>query len=366
MTDRFKNIGLLRFIFAIMIVIFHTVCLNSMLCKTFVDDIPMYAAMVKHCKYSWVCVEFFLIMAGFFLATRTNFKTDFFDFVKKKFLRLWPVLAFAIGLYFVLSLFTPLGYNKYSNLFALLLIQNCGLTHVYSNVHQSWFVSALFWSSIFYFYIIKYVPKPHKMYLIGFITMLAFAFGTHANGKPIDNIYLVFNYGIMRAIACLGLGILIGYIYIYIYITKDILPNNKPNILKKVFYTAAEIYLFCYILYYQLFHVSKSKDIYLVFIIAFSFLFWLFLLKKGWFSKLLENNICDKLGQYSYGIFIMHSLALDLLKVYIWTPHREFVIQHPIFNLILPIICSTIMGVIAYHLVEKPAAKYLKNKWFAK
>ena len=150
--ERFKNVEFLRFLFAILIVITHMIS-HVIRATHFTNEVPLFRIINANCRYSWICVEFFLIMAGFFLVTPTGLKTNFIDFIKKKFLRLWPVLAFAIGLYFVLSLFTPLGYNKYSNLFALLLIQNCGLTHVYSNVHQSWFVSALFWCSIFYFYI---------------------------------------------------------------------------------------------------------------------------------------------------------------------------------------------------------------------
>ena len=70
------------------------------------------------------------------------------------------------------------------------------------------------------------------------------------------------------------------------------------------------------------------------------------------------------LGRYSYSIFVMHIIVQDLLRRNFWDIHRSFVIAHPVFNLILPVILAILLGVVTYHLVERPAARYLKNKWF--
>ena len=39
------------------------------------------------------------------------------------------------------------------------------------------------------------------------------------------------------------------------------------------------------------------------------------------------------------------------------------VLAYPVLNLLTPMIISIILGVITYHLVEVPAAKYLTNRF---
>lgn len=84
----------------------------------------------------------------------------------------------------------------------------------------------------------------------------------------------------------------------------------------------------------------------------------------GYFSRLLNNDFSVILGRYSYSIFIMHTIVLDLFKVYLWQSHKSFIIHYPILNLIIPIFVSIVVGILTYHCVERPAANYLKNKWF--
>jgi len=93
-------------------------------------------------------------------------------------------------------------------------------------------------------------------------------------------------------------------------------------------------------------------------------LFWLFVNQKGYLSKLFNQNLSVFLGKYSYSIFIIHPVVLNLFREYIWKIHPNFVISYPIINLFVPLVCSVLAGIVVYHLVEKPAYNYLKSKWF--
>lgn len=90
-AERFKNVDILRFIFAVIIVYFHLVRNDifnnvSELCTNFI-----YPSTVDNCYVLGI----FMIMAGFFLFKEFNEKPErsWTDFALNKISRLWPVLA---------------------------------------------------------------------------------------------------------------------------------------------------------------------------------------------------------------------------------------------------------------------------------
>lgn len=360
-VEKLKNVEFLRFIFSIGIVFFHLV---RWLGFDFTSNISLYKFLYIN-NWAGICVEFFFIIAGFFLLIATNFNLSFLDFVKKKILRLWPVLVFAVLSFDILSFVTPLQSLKYENIYIILLMSNIGfLKNTNGDIGPAWFVSSLFWVLLFYFYLIKYVSKIWITFCISILTILSFAFLTHVNMRyAFHNVYYIFNIGIMRAVACIGLGYLFGVVF----------TQYKQNIFscfkhgyKALIYTCFEVYLFLFLIYHLFFHRVNCQNIYMIYIFAFSGLFWLFILKRGYFSRLLNNDFSVILGRYSYSIFIMHTIVLDLFKVYLWQQHKNFIIAYPVLNLILPVVASILLGILTYHLVEKPAAEFLKKKWFFK
>lgn len=365
--EKLKNVEFLRFVFIIFIILFHMTGLNGSLAKSFMDEIPLYHDLVVNSGFvlGYFCVEFFFVISGFFLLVTTNFSVSLIDFAKKKIMRMWPVIAFSLVLYWIFSLFTPLIWKKYANIYSFLLLNNVGITTQSGNLSTIWFVSALFWTLLYFFFIIKYISRVWVNFIVAITTVLSFAFIIHWVGikYTITNNYYIFNFGVMRAIACIGLGYFIGVFYLE---HKSKIQNYVPNLLKNLIYTATELYLFLFLMYHFTIHRIKAPDIYMIYIFAFSALFWLFIICRGYFSRLLNNDISVILGRYAYSIFVIQYMVLDLFKVYLWQPHRDFIIHYPVLNLILPILASIVLGVITYHLVEKPSAEYLKKKWFPK
>lgn len=89
----------------------------------------------------------------------------------------------------------------------------------------------------------------------------------------------------------------------------------------------------------------------------------LFLLNKGYVSELLNNDINVFLGKYTYSIYLTHSVVRELFKGTFWKYHPEFVFMHPLLNIVITLLTVLILGIITYHFVEKPASKYLQEKY---
>jgi len=134
--EKIKNIELLGFLLILAVVGCHLKGIFTM----FDSEISIYQILLKNVAWSWLSVDCFFIISGFFLFLKTDFTQKFFDFAKKKFIRFMPLILFMLGLYFTFSLFTPISFARYENIFVLLNLQNVGLTFTNSNVPASWFV----------------------------------------------------------------------------------------------------------------------------------------------------------------------------------------------------------------------------------
>ena len=137
---RKNNIELLRFVFAVLIVMIHFSVFQN---TDFTTD---FLKGIKHCN---ICVEFFFIMAGYFLFQTINLKQDTFDFMKHRFFRLAPL----IWVYIVLSaIFSAIFHFKFSydgNILRLFLLNNLGFAPMTGGAFcgVSWFVSCLLYTS---------------------------------------------------------------------------------------------------------------------------------------------------------------------------------------------------------------------------
>lgn len=94
---KFENIEFLRFLFCIIIVYFHIFHSSILKFIEGLNSTPIYKTLCTNCSDAWIIVEFFFIMAGFFLykSYLKNKNQTFVEFAIKKIIRLWPVFAFA-------------------------------------------------------------------------------------------------------------------------------------------------------------------------------------------------------------------------------------------------------------------------------
>ncbi len=356
---RFKNVDFLRIIGAFTIVYCHSI--RCPLIKSYQDMSDLLKDMVYTSAYSYMWVTFFFIMSGFFFFHYSDFSTRFIDYFKKKIIRFLPVIVFAVVLYWVLSLFTPIVYRKYVNMFVVFLLNSMGLAGLDGgNIGTTWYVAAFFWVSCLYFYLTKIYDKKYINLLMGITPFFAYIFLLHAPGR-INTVYFHFiPKGILFAMGGMSLGYWVNEIY---NLNKDNLKKQLSK-LEYFLYGCLEGYLLYYIVRNTVFHRLGFMN-FMPLIFVFLGLFYLFLIKRGFVSRLLENDFSVILGRYSYSIFVVHIIIVDLMAKIIWKPHMLFTINHIHLNMIMTIMLSSLLGIIAYHLVEKPAEKYLKSKWTA-
>lgn len=352
MVEKIKNIEILRFLFIMCIVWFHSAW-------GILDNIQGYQSLIPGTKMAWLLCDCFFIMSGFFMFLKTDFNQSFLKFAGKKLIRFMPTIYFVLCLVWLASLFTPIKYYKYDSLFIVLNIHNIGVTDAPLTILPSWFVSALFWSMCFYFYMRKILSKQIFNLIVGCLIVICYSIFVKKNAAHWENFAGVLNFGIIRALAGLGVGYFLAELYKEYY---GKIREYSPCVLQKLLITAAEIYLFCFMIYYSAFH-KISFDNVLIMIIPFIGLFILFVLRKGYFSNLLNNNISAFWGQFTFSILISHELVKNLWSYFVCVKCHNIVLVHPILNLVLYLSTVILFGMITYYAVEKPSFKYLKNKF---
>lgn len=248
---------------------------------------------VVHCE---VCVDFFFIIAGFFLFYTINTTQSIFEFAKKRFLRLAPLVWVFLSITAILSIFinsiTPPGTGDILRIFLLNDIgfaplgRTCGYW-----VH--WFVPVIFWVSIFYFYITKIIDKKYLNLIIWLITIISLGLylnhGNYNTGGNITQIFYFVNVGVLRGL--FGMGI--GYFILHIYKSGFLQNCGKWG---KYLISIAEIYCVGFLTHYLLSTKSlPGKSAFLYFII-FQYYSIYFLSKKASFQNCVTTNFHQHLA----------------------------------------------------------------------
>lgn len=306
------NIDIFRFIFAVMIVVLH---FSTIAAYPSLEDIPYYQNIVSNVsKLGW-CVELFFILSGFFLIATKQYEKSLGIYIKNRIQRLWPIMIFTLLLFVMIIPLKIVKFNLMENLFTLLFANGIEIAYHQSqyqgmgNLHAAWFVSVLVYVSFVYLYIIK----KFGFNLFNLIMMIFIPMGMHLMTYHMTrDMFYVIPIGEIRGVTCIAIGCILGEIYNNY---KDEIRTIRLNKLQSSIVTIIEISLF----FYLIFALSFSKKDNLTLgdaILIFIFLVVLFIIKKGYFSVLLNNKVSYTLGKYSYSIFITHCFFLEIAKNY--------------------------------------------------
>lgn len=350
--QRIKSIEFIRFLFAIIICYHHLIIGLS---KIYVDN--SLIIYLKNLTYGGLGVDFFFIIAGFFLYFSLCKTNNLLDFIIHKIKRLWPVLAFST---IVAACLAP-NVHVSQVILNLLFLQNIPLSKYPHFNTAAWFVSSLFWVSIFYAGIVNSFSKKISNYLIGVITFVFFNlyFSGIAEGRVEDVIFPFLTSGMIRGVGGIGLGYLLGVFYINI---KDKVTDyiSKYNKFFVIFSTIFEVTLFIFIILALLFSKLYIVNSF-VLIVAFVLFFLLLLFNIGYFSRLLSNDFSVICGRYSYSIYLMQVSYNICARKTLWL-NAQFINEHIISFIILNILLYILLGIIVYYCIELPSYKYLKKR----
>lgn len=354
MKERFKNIDFLKFVFAVMVVMFH-LRLNPLV----VTEINQLIPGIFHFN---VCVDFFFIIAGFFMFFKIDTTESVFNFAQKRFLRLAPLLWLFVFLQLVLSLIIHTSFSLDGNILKLFLLHNIGFTPNTGGEGSvvTWFISSLFWVSVFYFYLAKIIDKNYFNFIIWITTICSLGLFLNYNnfntGGNTSNIFFFINIGILRGLYGMGIGYFISLIY------KNKFLQTTCSKLTTTIISAVEIFCIGFLGYYLFFTKTLPGKSGFLYMLIFSIIFYLFLIRKGLISKLLNNNLSVILGKYSYSIYVMQMLIFVIFNKLIWVKSNTFVMNNLKMVYCMEVLCAILFGALIYYIFEKPINKLISTK----
>ena len=359
--NRIVNIEILRIIGCVAIILVHL--FNSALLFGTFPEISLYKNFSNMLNSATLAVDLFFILAGFFFAYKLNLNKSCWLFIKHKLIRLYPVLVFIIILYFIFSLTGSLKFTFYGNILVLLFLNGTSLFYKFANAGHFWYVSAMFWSLLFYYYLLKTYSKHNVNLLTALIILFSYSFLIHAQNGAVtgtwQTYYNFINAGMLRALGGIGIGYFIGEWY---KANIENIKNWKATTLQIISLSGLEFVTLYFIINNLMLHKLKYNNQF-IFIIAFTTIIILFLIKKGIFSKFLDSNLIATISKYTYSIYMVHYPILFHLKGSVWKNHTELVYAHPLLNVVLTLLLVFIAGVLTYHFVEKPSYKYLTERF---
>jgi len=356
--QKIRNLEILRIIGFIAVLLLHL--FTSRLCKVF-PDIEIYNTLGEIFSNGNKAVDLFFILSGFFFALKLNINQSLWHFVKKKLIRFYPVMIFVMICFSFMSLLGFIKFKIYEPIINLLFLNGTPLVMRIGTPGIFWYLSALMWSLVFYFYLLKNYEKKNVNLIIAMIIFLGYGIIIHSLDGEIHShsryIESFINIGMLRGLCGVGLGYFIAEWY---NSNIEIIKNFTCNIFQKILFTAAEGYCLFFIIYNLLMHKLKYNN-QMIFIIFFVFAIVLLLLKKGYISKFLDNDICTKLSKYTFSLYMSHTFIIDSLKGSLWKTHPEIILAHPIINAGGCILLVLIFGIFTYHFIEKPCNEYFKR-----
>lgn len=336
MFEKKRNLSLdgLKCLFAILIVAYH-----------FHVNFYSSGSDLKYLSGGYLAVEGFFIISGFLLGGSIKRRIlakpvslSNFDiakkFIKDRYLRLFPeyFLVLLATIFLCAILKEKINYNIL--LPNLLLIAN--IDGIGSIVRDAWFISSLFYISIFYFFIITCFRKNYQLIIIllVFITLAILVNGFGGIAIHSGPFLGYFSGSIYRTLFDIGIGLLI-----YEF-RGDFERTIKPKIIPILEIIASIVSI------YYITHGNKGINN-IFFVIPFSILvLTLIPPPRTHFSLLkviLENRLFRILSPYSYMLFLCHLMLIERANRYA----RDIVLSiNPILSLSLAIILSILLSVV--------------------
>ena len=320
---RYHNIDFLRIVLISAIILHHFI-----------------HAATGHWNSGGYAVEFFFVIAGFVFYMTYKAQKSLSEYVVEKLIKFMPLL---ICTSLTLAFCTKFKGQQF--LADIFLMQKTGLyvsNGGFGYNTPAWFVSVLFWVLLFIFSLRKNLKEETANLILG--TMAFFAFIIYANKQNV----LYTDPRIFRGFSAICVGYFSGIITKYL--------ENTFIIHKSKIITMFEILITSY-LFNILFTFSKiTNKLGLVFLMGVIVI--LFSLRKGYFSTLLNREIFTKISAYIFPIFITHSLLYHSHPIF---KYFKQICDNTIVICVVGFIASWLLGIIAYHFLQIPIERYLKQ-----
>lgn len=297
MKKRNSYIDLLKFLFALALIIYH----GRLISET---AHPLF-------QHGYFAVEFFFIVSGYYMCkTAIEKKTDYGPFITQKYLGFFPyhifsfILAFCATLY-VGSLFTYHDILKLS--FAavpefLIVPTLAGLKFDLANINGiEWYLAAMLLAMALIYPLLKKAPKYFCVALAPLLFLFISGYLFNVNDQSYNTISDWNGFmclGVLRAVAEVAIGCTLYYV-------TSISSQKKDSSLSRLFFTLAD--LACWIIVFG-FMTSELENSY-EFTAVYFVIAGLYLVFSG--KTLLAIHINSRflsfLGKLSFPMFLNQS-----------------------------------------------------------
>lgn len=299
--NRINKLDGLRGLFALFVVLFH---FNR-------NNAPQFIVNNFFVRESYIFVDFFFILSGYVITLtyndRLNKMKDLWPFLKKRLIRLYPLLLFSTLMYWG---FVHPQLNNRNILLALdtLLLTNATpiLGSGIGMNYPSWSISSEMISYLVFGLSSIIAIQKRNPSIIGCITFSCFLILAFQ-----QNYFQTGEFGFLRGLACFNLGY-----FIYFVTDKKI---NIPNALEWM------IPLLIVALMYFYNHATLTSSIQMVliqFLIPLTFATSIYLLIKtnGLLSGFLQTKPLLFLGKISYSVYLNHAFVIGFFipKLFKW------------------------------------------------
>lgn len=363
---RIEKLDGLRGIFCLLIVFLHIEK----------ELIPIRLFSNFFVRESYIFVDYFFVLSGFVISLSYPkiFEFNLFsNYLKKRFVRLYPLLIYTTIIMFLWILFRDyiatikphlfekvkgesLSFNFQKLIDTLLLTNSTKLLGNTNGInYPTWSISAEM-ISYFLFGLISWIFKEKKK-----IILLAVYFFSLAFCILYQKYFFGSEFGFVRGIMCFSAGSLAYELYM---IKKIKIAPIFENILPFV------LLLLMFILYYLYpgfdFKMNTiSKQIFGAIFIPTFFSISIYILTQtnSFFSKILESKILLFLGKISYSIYLNHALMIILIpKFFLRIVKVEPTELNQILVLVLTLIIIVAYSLLTYNIIEKRCQKLFSNK----
>ncbi len=298
---RINKLDGLRGLFALFVVLFHFNKHNA----------PSFIVNNFFVRESYIFVDFFFILSGYVITLtyndRLNKMIDLWPFLKKRLIRLYPLLLFSTLMYWG---FVHPQLNNKNILLALdtLLLTNATpiLGSGIGMNYPSWSISSELISYLVFGISSMIAIQKRKPFIIGCITFCCFLILAFQ-----QNYFQTGAFGFLRGLACFNLGY-----FIYLFANRNI---KIPNVLEWM------IPLFIVALMYYYNHATLTSALLIVliqFLIPLTFATSIYLLIKtnGLLSGFLQTKPLLFLGKISYSVYLNHAFVIGFFipKLFRW------------------------------------------------
>ena len=178
--QKLKNIEFLRIIGCLTIIVFHLFFATRS--NGYFADIEIFRQIAKMTVNGQKAVDLFFMLSGLFFALKLDTTKTIFEFIKNKLIRVYPVLVFITIIYLFTSLLGITKFTLYDNILSLLCLNGTGLVLSHGNTGIFWYVSAMLWTFLLFYYLLKNYDKKHVNLFIALLIFFCYSFIIHAKG----------------------------------------------------------------------------------------------------------------------------------------------------------------------------------------